>query len=138
MSLTSSQGRVRAILYDSTLSLINMNDTVAKSTYEGHKYRPLIMQKLVDIATMIGWDVVVLPRVSPYGGLPYFKDMYLETAKRFPMCKFSTFVNADIMFGDGLLPTLEAVEKVNGLKNSLTLYNNVILIVDKLFFFNYS
>ena len=112
-SLSSQLGRVRCIFYDTTLSAINWNDTVEQSTYEGHKFRPLVTQKLVDIATSIGWDVVVLPRVSPYGGLPYFKDMYLETAKRYPKCKFSTFINADIMFGDGLMPTLDAIDKVS-------------------------
>ena len=113
MSLSSQRGRVRCILYDTTVSAINRNDTVQQSTYEGHKFRPLVTQKLNDMAEMIGWDVVVLPRVSPYDGLPYFKDMYFETAKRFPKCKFSTFVNADIMFGDGLIPTLEAIDKVS-------------------------
>ena len=74
--------------------------------------RPPVIQKLFDMAVMLGWNIFALPRVSPEG-VPYVKDMYAETAKRFPLCTFSTYVNGDIMFGDGLIPTLTAIEKVS-------------------------
>jgi len=112
ISLTSRRRRVRAIMYDATMSPINTNDTVQKSTYTGYKVRPRIIEQLTIKAARLGWNVVDLYRVSPYG-VPYLKDMYSETAARFSSCKFASYVNGDIMFGEGIVETLEAVEKVS-------------------------
>ena len=73
--------------------------------------RPPFMQKLMEMASTLGWHVFNMSRTSPLG-VPYFKDMYFDAAKRFPACKFYSFVNGDILFDDGLLNTLAAVHQV--------------------------
>lgn len=95
MSLTSA-GRVRPIMYDTFI-----NDTG----------RPAIISRLRQLAAAAGWEVLPAPRVTPRGA-PYFKEMYLEAAKRLPNCTYYGFTNADILFNSGLIDTLEAVEKV--------------------------
>ena len=110
MSL-APRGRVRTILYDTTQSPINYNDTKGNVTYELPESRPRAMQILIDMALSLGWNVYNLSRVSPYG-VPYFKDMFFDAATRFPSCKFLSFANGDIMFDQGLIKTLEAVDKV--------------------------
>jgi len=113
------KGVVRAILYDSTLSLIYTNDSkkmkvkVTKNAYILTVCtRTHCTQQLIDEAMMLGWHVLNLSRVSPLG-VPYFKDMYFEATEQFPACKFYGFANGDIMFDDGLIRTLEAVLKVS-------------------------
>jgi hypothetical protein len=92
----SDGGRVRSILYD---------------TFATDTERPEVISKLRESAIEAGWEVLPAPRVTPRG-VPYVKEMYFDAAKRMPNCTFYGFTNADILFNDGLLNTLEAVEKV--------------------------
>jgi len=66
---------------------------------------------LVTSALHLGWTVLEVPRVSPLG-LPFIKDMYFDSAKRFPDCSFYAYVNGDILFNRGLTGTLLVVVKV--------------------------
>jgi hypothetical protein len=106
----ASSGRVRPIIYYQTDSDANEED---------HTVGPVsvadlpVMQNILNTARSIGWETYEVPRVSSLG-LPYFKDMFLDAARRFPRCTFYAYANGDIMFDDGLLNTLDAVHKVQG------------------------
>jgi len=116
------KGVVRAILYDTTLSPINVNDSElmkVNTTKNTISSRPRFTQELIDVAQTLGWHVFNLSRVSPLG-VPYFKDMYFEAVERFPACKFYGFANGDILFDEGLIRTLEAVDKVSSLVDNIS------------------
>jgi hypothetical protein len=70
------------------------------------------MNNFLRLAFLTGWRIQMAPRISPIG-LPYFKDMYFETAELIPNCTFYGYANADILFNDGLIETLQTVEKVS-------------------------
>jgi hypothetical protein len=107
MSL-SSAGRVRPILFD---------------TFTSDPERPKVISKLRDMARQAGWEILQTLRTSPHGA-PFFKDMYFEAAKLIPNCTFYGFTNADIIFDDGLIETLEAALKVIEFFSYITLYTN--------------
>ena len=108
MSLDNNTGRILPILYDTshyvpsenfTLSYPNITITIDNIT------------ELTTQAAELGWRVLAAPRVSD-SGVPYFRDMFLDTASRFPNCAFYGYSNGDILFTRGLVRTLQAVAQV--------------------------
>jgi len=69
-------------------------------------------EAMVKLASHLGWAVLHVPRATK-SGLPFLKDMYFETAKRFPNCTFYAYSNGDILFDRGLVTSLDAVEQVS-------------------------
>ena len=81
---------------------------------------------LVTTALRLGWTVLTINHVSQ-NGLPIFKEMYLETQKKFPNCIFYGFANGDILFTAALSQTLQAVARVS---KSLSSYNQIEYLVN--------
>ena len=79
---------------------------------------------LLTTAVLLGWTVLPAPRVN-HIGLPFFKEMYFETERRFPNCIFYGFANGDILFSDELTQTLQAVALVR--KNLV--FNRIVNIL---------
>jgi len=67
---------------------------------------------LMSIARRLGWTVLSATRVNAIG-LPFLKEMFFETARRFPNCTFYGFANGDILFDKVLTKTVRAVAEVS-------------------------
>lgn len=91
--------RVRPIIYYDSVSETN-------SSGDAHAIKTIL-----DMARLIGWETYDFPRKSS-SGLPYFKDMFFDAARRIPDCLFYAYSNGDIMFNDGLLDTLDGILQV--------------------------
>jgi len=66
---------------------------------------------LMSIARRLGWTVLSATRVNEIG-LPFLKEMFLETERLFPNCTFYGFANGDILFNTEVMQTLQAVSTV--------------------------
>lgn len=115
MSLTSP-GLIQAILYvapyhppvGQNMANSSINITAESTDVE------LVNKTLVSLAVFaqqLGWSVLNVPRTSP-NGVPYLKEMFYDAAERFGNCTFYGYSNGDVLYTDGLMRTLHAVEKV--------------------------
>jgi len=67
--------------------------------------------QLTELAQSLGWKILQAPKLSEYG-VPFIKDMYMDTFRRFSNCKFYAYSNGDILYSHGLIDTLQAVSQV--------------------------
>ena len=83
----------------------------------GPKVQPLVFTNLssagilVERARKHGWIIAPLQRVNKYG-TPFLKDMFRAVTK-YSGSPFYGYCNADILFGDGLVKTLEGLKRYN-------------------------
>lgn len=73
-----------------------------------------------ELAVDNGWELVSVPRENPHG-LPFVRDMF-EDARDRSRAEFYGYSNGDILFSDGLLKTLRALD-------SIRLSNDRMLII---------
>ena len=66
-------------------------------------------ETLVKLAESLGWLTVSVPRVTSFK-VPYWKEMFYE-APRHSNTTFYGFCNGDLLFDDGLVDTLTALEQ---------------------------
>lgn len=108
----SLKRRVRPILYYDSFKQTNLNTTREGQTVTANSGSDSEnMQTILELARQLGWETYEIPRLSPVG-MPYFKEMFYEAARRIPDCMFYGYSNSDIMFDDGLIDTLDGILEV--------------------------
>lgn len=80
--------------------------------------------KLRKYVSSIGWDLTLSVGLKSCNGTPVLKDMFL-TAQKLVNSKLYAYANADILFNQGFLSTLE------GVVNNAAIYRNPILLSGK-------
>ena len=96
--------------FENAMNISAVLETKQSPSYSAGK-RPDFMKSLTQLAIHFGWRVFKAPRVTPHG-VPYFKEMFKKTEEEFPNCVFYGYTNGDLLFTDGLLKTLQAIQKV--------------------------
>lgn len=106
-----SRRRVRPIVYYLPSDLTGLETPNGTLSNDVPDDRTSATKTILDMARMIGWDVLQVPRILKHH-LPVFKDMFVDAAMKVPDCTFYAYANGDILFTDSLMDTLIAVDEV--------------------------